>query len=1023
MRLRHLVVGFGLALLVASPGMAQVGYTGSLFLNVEDEDGSPVEGATIQLKGPDFTREQTTNAGGNARFINLLPATYEMEIAATGFNTLLYPRIVIDSLANVELDATLQRSDIVEQVVVTAETPLLDKRETGTQTILTQEEITQIPQNRDPWSVLQTIPGVTTDRINVGGNEAGQQATFVGKGDDGQQSTWIMDGVDFTDPAAEGATSSYLDFNAFEQIGFVTAGADVEQATPGMRLNFVQKQGSNRHSGDARFVYTELGLQADATRSGVGNPITGLPADQPTTADGVVLGNGVNETFEKNFSIGGPIIGDTWWYWFGFTQTDIELFLANTRTLDATELRNITIKTHGQHAGRLTWRAFWTEGDKIKDGRTSVANRSIETTWNQAGPSPITSGAISYFFTPNFELSAQVSEVDGGFGLSPKAGTVPSAGSANPNMGSQIVVTEAGTWTNTFIDFMTERPTDQWAVRGNWFADALGWDHEVKFGFRYKETERTSTSRYGGDGVLAFRGPGGLGGSAYLYRDGDFTDVTDQLNAWVGNTMLRGPWAINYGLHYSLQEGEQLASTVPGNTLCSSPTGCGPIPVGVPDLVFPGFDPSVEWEDLLPRVGVTYTFDWEHRLLLRANFAQYVDSIAHGDIGFNNPVAPSSITYPWDDLNGDNLVQLSELGPDILATSNFDPGAPSAVSSPDEIDPNLEAPQVDELIFGAEYEVMRNFTVGANLTLRQRDNELWAPLYDVPEFLANGRLVALGPEIYSCDTITGSYPSAGGPVPYSEPLCFITDVSRTTTARNTFLTNRGDYEAQYSGIELTATKRLSNRWMVRGFLAFSDWEQQLDPFNGGLVSSDFLQGPPSGFGVPDGDPTNFGGDLGVDGGQVSYQSAGSGSFRDIWPGSSRWQANVNGLYQLPLDFTISANIQAREGYAIPLVFVNDGAEQRLDADGIRARKNVQIGTLEDHRYDDIFLVDLKLTRLFQLGGDTTVELAVEGFNVFDDDTVTAAARAVDSSSYSAPFGQVNQLVSPQIFRFGATVNF
>ncbi len=33
---------------------------------------------------------------------------------------------------------------------------------------------------RDPWSLLQATPGVLTDRINVGGNEAGQQSTYVG---------------------------------------------------------------------------------------------------------------------------------------------------------------------------------------------------------------------------------------------------------------------------------------------------------------------------------------------------------------------------------------------------------------------------------------------------------------------------------------------------------------------------------------------------------------------------------------------------------------------------------------------------------------------------------------------------------------------------------------------------------------------------------------------------------------------------------------------------------------------------
>jgi len=39
-----------------------------------------------------------------------------------------------------------------------------------------------IPTARDPWAVLQSAPGVLTDRINVGGNESGQQSAYGGSG-------------------------------------------------------------------------------------------------------------------------------------------------------------------------------------------------------------------------------------------------------------------------------------------------------------------------------------------------------------------------------------------------------------------------------------------------------------------------------------------------------------------------------------------------------------------------------------------------------------------------------------------------------------------------------------------------------------------------------------------------------------------------------------------------------------------------------------------------------------------------
>ncbi|HEY4593088.1 MAG TPA: hypothetical protein VIJ61_11815, partial [Thermoanaerobaculia bacterium] len=39
-----------------------------------------------------------------------------------------------------------------------------------------------IPGSRDPWQILGTTPGVLSDRINVGGNESGQQSAYAGPG-------------------------------------------------------------------------------------------------------------------------------------------------------------------------------------------------------------------------------------------------------------------------------------------------------------------------------------------------------------------------------------------------------------------------------------------------------------------------------------------------------------------------------------------------------------------------------------------------------------------------------------------------------------------------------------------------------------------------------------------------------------------------------------------------------------------------------------------------------------------------
>ena len=66
-------------------------------------------------------------------------------------------------------------------ITVTAESPLLDERRISTGATVSQTELQKIPTARDPWAVLQTTPGVLTDRVNVGGNETGQQAVIGGR--------------------------------------------------------------------------------------------------------------------------------------------------------------------------------------------------------------------------------------------------------------------------------------------------------------------------------------------------------------------------------------------------------------------------------------------------------------------------------------------------------------------------------------------------------------------------------------------------------------------------------------------------------------------------------------------------------------------------------------------------------------------------------------------------------------------------------------------------------------------------
>src|SRR5256886_3335564 len=133
-----------------------------------------------------------------------------------------------------------------------AASPVIDTRATGTATNFTADELTKIPTSRDPFALMRSVPGVLVDRVNIGGNETGQQSNFASKGTRPQDAVWTMDGINITDMTATGASPSYYNYDNFEEIQVSTAGQDIKQPTGGMGLNLVVRRGTNAFHGGFR---------------------------------------------------------------------------------------------------------------------------------------------------------------------------------------------------------------------------------------------------------------------------------------------------------------------------------------------------------------------------------------------------------------------------------------------------------------------------------------------------------------------------------------------------------------------------------------------------------------------------------------------------------------------------------------------------------------------------------------------------------------------------------------------------
>jgi Carboxypeptidase regulatory-like domain/TonB-dependent Receptor Plug Domain len=206
----------------AMPAWAQI-QGGTISGVVKDEQGGVLPGVTVTAQGVDAT-PFTTETTGEFRFLNLAPGPYTVTVALPGFTTVVRENVIVAVGKNVELPIALKIAAVAETITVSGESPVIDTKATGTATNFSADELTKIPTSRDPFPLMRSVPGVLVDRVNIGGNETGQQSNFASKGTRPQDAVWTMDGINITDMAATGASPSYYNYDNFEEIQVSTAG-------------------------------------------------------------------------------------------------------------------------------------------------------------------------------------------------------------------------------------------------------------------------------------------------------------------------------------------------------------------------------------------------------------------------------------------------------------------------------------------------------------------------------------------------------------------------------------------------------------------------------------------------------------------------------------------------------------------------------------------------------------------------------------------------------------------------------
>jgi len=155
-------------LAVAATAGAQA-FTGRIDVTIEDMSGARVPGVTVAVSGPE-EQTQIADVEGQAHFLNLPVGIYTVKLTLAGFAPHTDSRVEVTSNASTALDVRMEVAGAAETVNVVAVTPAVDVRRNATTVNISLNELQELPNARDPWAILATVPTVFLDRVNVGGS-------------------------------------------------------------------------------------------------------------------------------------------------------------------------------------------------------------------------------------------------------------------------------------------------------------------------------------------------------------------------------------------------------------------------------------------------------------------------------------------------------------------------------------------------------------------------------------------------------------------------------------------------------------------------------------------------------------------------------------------------------------------------------------------------------------------------------------------------------------------------------------
>ena len=288
-----------LALALARPVAAQQTVdVGSISGKVIDTSGAAVPGALVTAThlATNVTASATSALDGRFRFPYLRIGNYEIAVKLSGFSDVTR-RLTVSAGSAFELPFTLAVAGVESNVIVTAETPVIETARSQIAATVSEAEVTALPMNgRNFLELALLAPGVAP--TNVASTQLFPETSAVpgvtlSVGSQRNLSNnFVVDGLSANDDAA-GLSGMTYGVDAIEQVQVVTSGAQAELGRAlGGYINVVTKSGTNEFRGTLYDFVRDDSMNGENALSG-----TKLPMNQAQFGASVGGPFAANRTF------------------------------------------------------------------------------------------------------------------------------------------------------------------------------------------------------------------------------------------------------------------------------------------------------------------------------------------------------------------------------------------------------------------------------------------------------------------------------------------------------------------------------------------------------------------------------------------------------------------------------------------------------------------------------------------------------------------------------------------------------